>query len=122
LPAWLLREKERLERYFTGLNDPKTLIVPIERTRRLLDDPSEDVEWAAKLMAEAAAGKRQKRAPLSARFNQDGTYTILDGKSTHEHLEHLGLRAVPLVVVEHRRDLPVFPERARRDSNPQPPA
>jgi hypothetical protein len=95
---WLTGAKRALEPYFTGLNDPATLIVEIGRTVRLYDDDAEKVAWAGTLMAAAAAGEQPKRAPLTARLEGDGTYTILDGKSTHANLERLGLPAVPLVV------------------------
>ncbi len=95
---WLQAAKRGLEPYFSGLDDPETLIVEIGRTVRLYDDEPDRVAWAGTLMSEAAAGKRPKRPPLSARLEPDGTYMILDGKSTHANLESLGLPAVPLVV------------------------
>jgi hypothetical protein len=92
--------RQALEPYFQRLDDPTTRIVPIARTVRLRDDDDRKVELAAKLMSAAAAGRHPKRVPLEARLELDGTYTILDGKSTHANLERLGLEAVPLVVVE----------------------
>jgi hypothetical protein len=92
--------RQALEPYFRDLDDSATRIVPISRTRRLRDDGPEKVRRAAELMDAAAAGRIAKREPLRARANADGTYTILDGKSTHANLEQLGVAAVPLVVVE----------------------
>ena len=100
MPTARSAPKRALEPYFRGLDDPATRIVPIGRTRRLYDDDPKQVERAWELMSDAAAGRQPKRAPLDARAEADGTYTILDGKSTHANLERLGLEAVPLVVVE----------------------
>jgi hypothetical protein len=97
---WLTAARLQLEPYFVGLNHPATRIVPIEETSRLYDDDPEKVELAGTLMSAAAAGRHAKRSPLEARAEPDGTYTILDGKSTHANLELRGLGAVPLVVVE----------------------
>jgi hypothetical protein len=89
-----------LEPYFAGLGEAATRIVPIAATRRLYDDEEVKIRRARELMDAAASGSHAKRAPLDAREERDGTYTILDGKSTHACLERLGLQAVPLVVVE----------------------
>jgi hypothetical protein len=92
--------KRALEPYFDGLDDPATMIVPISRTVRLQDrDDERRIERATELMSTAAAGRRPKRPPLSARAEPNGTYTILDGKSTHANLERLGFEAVPLILV-----------------------
>jgi hypothetical protein len=96
---WLAAAKRALAPYFERLDDPATRIVPIGRTARLRDDDAGKVARAGELMAAAAAGRPPKRAPLQARAEADGTYTILDGKSTHANLERLGIDAVPLVVV-----------------------
>jgi hypothetical protein len=85
-----------LKPYFRGLEE--ALIVPIERTRRLHDDPPDKIRSAAELMAAAAAGQHPKREPLTARAELDGTYTVLDGKATHTNLEIMGIDAVPLIV------------------------
>jgi hypothetical protein len=91
--------KRVLERYFQRLDDPSTRIVPITQTVRLEDDDQSKIDRAWEFMSEAAAGRHPKRVPLAARLERDGTYTILDGKSTHANLERLGVEIVPLVVV-----------------------
>ena len=96
---WVSAAKEALRPYFQRLDDPTTRIVPIGRTVRLHDDDAEKIERAGELMSAAAAGRHPKRVPLEARAEPDGTYSILDGKSTHANLERLGLDAVPVVVV-----------------------
>jgi hypothetical protein len=100
---WLAAARATLRPYFEQLDDANTRIVPLARTVRLYEPDPDQLERASVLMTAAAAGKHPKRAPLHARAEPDGTYTILRGKATHTILERRGVAAVPLILIIDRR-------------------
>jgi len=84
------------DRYFTGLETAE--LVDLADIHTSGSNPA-SIKEARKRMLEAAARKRDKRAPLDVRRNGDGTYTIADGHATFAVAEESGWSRVPVRVV-----------------------
>lgn len=97
-PAGMLIENHDL--YFTK---PKGSIdIPMDRLTPDHHEPA-SIRNAMKYMAEAAAGKRDKRKPISLRDNGDGTYTVTDGNATFGAAKAAGWSSIRGLVTERPR-------------------
>jgi hypothetical protein len=77
---------------------PETQVIPIDQLTPLRARP-EGIDRARTYMDEAARGDRAKRAPVTVRAEEDGTYTVLDGNSTYAAGKEMGWSQIPVRVV-----------------------
>ena len=75
-------------------------LVPIDSLTPSKPREPDSIANAKVRMADAAAGKIARRAPISVRPNADGGYTILDGHATYGALQEMGATHIP-VQIQH---------------------
>lgn len=69
------------------------------------DEKNKGIPVAKKLMAEAAAGQRGKRGPLTVIANGDGTFKLMDGNATYFAAKDIGMENVPVRVLTEEQYL-----------------
>ena len=96
----IARLEEAPDRYFDLSGEYRFL--PLDRLVSAKPEEAvrESAARAARHMADAAAGRIPKRAPLTVRRLPDGRYEVLDGNSTLPVARASGWREVPVRVVD----------------------
>ena len=94
------RLDEDHQRYFDGLD--RARIVPVSQVRpaRKEGPRRQSVETARRRMREAAAGARDRRAPLEVRQAADGVFEIIDGNATFAVATQDGWETVPVQLAD----------------------
>lgn len=87
-------------RYFKKV--PGAELVPVAQLKTTRARES-GIKNAALHMANAYAGKGDKRKPISVRKNEDGSFTVLDGNSTTNIAQQNGWEKLPVVFETRRR-------------------
>jgi hypothetical protein len=83
--------------YFKGLDHPDTLTVPLDQLTptKPPEGQPDSVAKAQKLMADAKAGRTEKRAPITVRKNAKGGYDVVDGNATYGAAQVHGWSSLP---------------------------
>ena len=98
--AWAVKQREvkavgeeasnRLDAFFEPGGENSEAVPVSKLFTNKLDEPRSSIDTARQRMEASAAGKGQKRAPISVVANEDGTYTVVDGNATANALLEMG--------------------------------
>jgi len=91
---------ENHDAYFTNLDHPDTQTVPLDQLvpTKSPESQPDSVNVAQQRMADAKAGRAEKRAPITVQKRSDGKYDIVDGNATYGAAQTHGWSSLPVQV------------------------